>query len=170
MRTSTDTFGVIPGCASHSPICHWKCCTFADNYIVLYPKEFENSKLNKSHLRIIDDDYFGGMRAVCVRPCTRDDLKPLDCRSYPFFPRINEQGGMEILKGRKCPLAGQELVAHQDDVQEIWKQLMTDNAAIRNWLTKVALVGYDLYAVVHEEPELAASAREGCIEYEVGLR
>ncbi len=158
MTTSTENFGVIYACAGYVPICHWKCCAFADNYIVLYPGEFENTRLNTSHLRIIEDDYFGGKRAVCTRSCTRADLKPLDCRSYPLFPRVDGQGRIELLRGSKCPLTSQDLAVHQDHVLEAWQHLMTENPDVRRWLHKVVLVGYVLYAVAGEGLEPTAPA------------
>jgi len=142
MKRSYECFGHIKACKLHSIQCKYKCCVFTNNYIVLYPGEFESSHLNKNHLRIIDNNYFGGKKAICLRKCTKDDLKPLDCESYPYFPRINQKGVIKILKGKKCPLTKTELEDHKELFIKIWGTL-AENTVIFEWLKKVELVEYE---------------------------
>lgn len=146
------SFGIIRECSKYIPRCHHKCCTFHDNYIVLYPGEWENSKLKKAHLTIIDDDYFGGKKVVCalgnhilsLRPCDpKIEFKPIDCKSYPYFPKIDKQGNIQILKGRRCPLTKKDLVQHKKLFLKAWKSLIKDKV-ILSWLKKVKLVEYKL--------------------------
>jgi len=143
MKASIEKFGLIEACKKHAPQCHHMCCSFADNYIVLYPHEYETAKSNKSHLQIIDEDYFGGKKAICVRPCSKNDFKPLDCRSYPFFPRVNEQGEIEVLRGRKCPLKTEELVNHRREFLKVWRALIKDSMLLQ-WIKNIELVGYEV--------------------------
>ena len=141
MKTSIEDFGLIAACKRHTSRCHHKCCDFTDNYIVLYPGELEKTKLDKSHLRIIDDDYFGGKKAVCLRLCREDSFKPLDCKSYPLFPRVGPRGEVEIVRGKKCPLKMDQLVDHKEKFLDVWRALIEDGAVLE-WLKKVELVGY----------------------------
>ena len=133
--------GLIEACNNHAPQCKYKCCKFSDNYIVLYPGEFEKSKLNKNHLRIVDDDYLGGKKAVCTKHCTKDDFKPVDCQTYPYFPKIDQSGNIEILIGKKCPLVRNELINHRKEFFKFWRNLIKNNQ-IREWVRNVQLIGY----------------------------
>jgi len=135
-------FGLIKDCEKHVSQCKCICCKFDDNYIVLYPGEFETTKLKKGHIKIIDDNYFGGKKAICLRPCNEDDFKPLDCKSYPYFPKINEKGELKIIKGSKCPLNEEELISHKKIFSEIWDYLIK-NKEIFEWLKKIELIGYE---------------------------
>lgn len=141
--TQNNDFGLIGACEKHTAQCQYKCCDFADNYILLYPGEYEQAKLKKDHLKIIDKDYLGGKKAICNGICKEGDLKPLDCKSYPYFPRINEKDELEVLKGNKCPLAEEELAEHKKKFMQIWKELLKDEA-IFEWAKKSKEVGYEL--------------------------
>ena len=134
-------FGKIKSCNNHIDHCKNKCCSFTDNYIVLYPGEYEEATGNKSRLIITDEDYFGGKKAICTGYCTEDDFKPLDCKSYPYFPTINKQGDIKLLKGTKCPLQDEELIEHKQRCIEVWQDIIQNNN-IFNWLKMVKLIGY----------------------------
>jgi len=129
-------------CKERSTECHYKCCTFTDNYIVLYPGEYEESMLKKEHLKIIDDYYYGGKKVICIKRCTSGDFKPLDCKSYPFFPFFDSDGNLRLIKGRKCPLEFGDLVEHKQWVLKEWGGLLK-NSKIREWVKKIKLVGYE---------------------------
>jgi hypothetical protein len=133
--------GLIPQCKKRISECHWKCCTFTDNYIVFYPGEYEASPLNKSHLKIVNENYHGGKKAICTKHCTAKSFKPLDCKTYPFFPIIDRKNNIRLLKGIKCPLTKKELAKHKSWVLKTWKKSL-ENEEMRNWLKKVKLVGY----------------------------
>jgi len=138
-----QNFGMMQTCNYYYVQCKYRCCSFNDNYIVLYPGEFENSEGHKKHIKIIDDNYFGGKKAICLTPCKKNEFKPMDCKSYPYFPKINAAGKVEIIKGLKCPLKEEELVDHKEKFLKIWNDLIKDKV-IFEWLKNVELVGYDV--------------------------
>lgn len=124
--------------------CGFKCCEFnKGNYIVMFPNEYEDTDLSTSHLNIIDDDYHGGKKVVCVaKDCSNcdDGYKPLDCQTYPLFPIVeNESISSAWLKGSKCPLQKQHMPkAWFDRIKGQWEQ-----ADCLDWLKDVVLVGYE---------------------------
>jgi hypothetical protein len=133
--------------------CGFRCCEFQQgNYIVLHPGELDAARSGHEsldHLEITDDGR-GGHRATCraARTETCDDgYKPLDCRSYPYFPVLAEDEARVtswLLKGRKCPLVPHEIDVHGKWVIEQWNILVESSPAIATWLRRVVLVGYDL--------------------------
>lgn len=140
------SFGRIKKCSKYIQKCQYKCCIFHDNYIALYPGEWERTKLFKSHITIIDEDYFGGKKAICSKNlgCNSNiDFQPLDCKTYPYFPKIDEQGDIKILKGQKCPLIKRDLIHHKILFMKTWKPLIK-NKTIFNWLKKIKLIGYEI--------------------------
>jgi len=138
----SKSFGKIDACKKEVLNCKYKCCTFSKNYIVLYPNELEDSKKNKSHIKIIDDNYHGGKKAICLRQCRKDDFKPLDCKSYPLFPFFNEVNDIQFLFGSKFPLLSKDLIVHKIYCLREWKNLLTDDR-IYNWLKNIKLIGYE---------------------------
>jgi hypothetical protein len=142
--------GHIGLCPKNS--CGFRCCEFQQgNYIVLYPGEVEaarerNESLN--HLDLIARDN-GGYRAICHATHTAvcdDGYKPLDCRSYPFFPTLDE-GSQKVglmLKGQKCPLQPAEISGHERYVRDSWNTLLRERPEVARWLSQVQMVGYDL--------------------------
>jgi len=138
----SSNLGIIKGCDLRSAECNHKCCAFTDNYILLYPGEYENSRLDKEHLVIIDNDHFGGKKAVCTRgSCDQDvHLKPVECRSYPLFPRVGHDKDITVLKASRCPLTVPELEEHTRAFLETWKRLLEDDRLLE-WLEKASLSG-----------------------------
>ena len=134
-------FGNIENCKKYISKCKCKCCDFDNNYIVLYPGEFESTQLRKDHIKIIDENYFGGKKAICLRPCKEGEFKPLDCKSYPYFPMTNKDGSFKIIKGLKCPLKEKELTSHKKKFFEIWFNLLK-NKEIYKWVYNIDLIGY----------------------------
>lgn len=141
IQNNNFDIGIIDACDKHIFQCKYKCCNFNENYIVLYPGEYEATNLNKSHIKIINDDYFGGKKAVCIRHCKKKDFKPIDCVCYPYFPKIDDEDDLIILKGIKCPLKGEELVKHKEKFKDIWNCLLK-NKKIFRWLQNMKLIGY----------------------------
>ncbi len=140
----SQNFGKIEGCNKHIPQCQHKCCDFDNNYILLYPGELEKSKLKKAHLKIIDDDHFGGKKAVCIKRCTEKGFKPLECKIYPYFPFVNIRGEVEILVNTRCPLTREELAEHREQFLKLWKNLIKDKT-MSNWVRQAKLSGeYEL--------------------------
>jgi len=130
--------------------CGFTCCEFNQgNYIVLYPGELEaTDAASLEHLEIIDDDYYGGARAICHAKDTGTcdcGYKPLDCATYPFFPAVGAKGGAMtgLLKGSKCPLQVAQITDHGRWVRQVWQELMTDQPEVAEWLYHVKLVGYE---------------------------
>ena len=145
--------GIIPSCANSGcsqTLGEKRCCDFQKgNYIVLYPGELDQARANgqsTAHLKIIDDNYHGAPKVVCTARDTAtcdNGFKPLDCKSYPFFPAHPGAAGVDLLvKGKKCPLQAEHLKGHAAVVREAWKEVMASNPDVRPWLKKVELVGY----------------------------
>lgn len=129
--------------------CAFMCCEFQQgNYIVMYPGELEaaiRAGLSVRHLQITEP-YNGGFKAVCTagRTATCDDgYKPLDCKSYPYFPVIKDGQIHAGLKGKKCPLTPAMTRAHAQFVEHEWRHLAEQVPAVIDWLDHVTLVGYE---------------------------
>ena len=130
--------------------CQYRCCDFgADNFIALYPGELDYATENGWSVGHLDcsPDEFGGHWAICRAKETSTcdgGYKPLDCRSYPFFPTIDSE--TEVLrtglKGEKCPLQAFHLADHQLWVIEQWNNLIEKFPSISVWLRRINLVGY----------------------------
>lgn len=143
-----DGVGTIDLCLYQN--CGFRCCRFDQgNYIVLFPDEWEAAQAAGSvlsHLQIIDDDYHGGKRAVCQAndALTCDNgYKPLDCASYPLFPKRSPNGTCgDFVKGAKCPLRTEHLADHAPVIQQLWHELLESHSPVSKWLEKVELVGY----------------------------
>ncbi len=133
----------IKACEKHLGMCNYTCCSFQDNYIVLYPDELETTRLNTEHLKIIDDNYHGGKKAICLKPCTEKDFKPFDCEIYPYFLHMSETGEVKFLKGKKCPLKKKELIHHKKDCLNKFKKLIK-NQKIFEWQRNLELIGYEI--------------------------
>lgn len=149
MRGDSDRDGAITLCPHAN--CGFRCCEFQQgNYIVTYPGELEAaSRRNESisHLEIIAR-YHGGYKTVCkARDTSSCDhgYKPLDCKSYPFFPAVapGKDRIAVTLKGSKCPLIWNLIPWHQGWVKRAWQRLADQNPATIDWLRKVTLVGYE---------------------------
>jgi Fe-S-cluster containining protein len=150
---STRSGGTIALCPHKG--CNFCCTEFTSgNYIVLYPGELEKaaaSGLSMAHLKVIDENYYGGARAICEakeRKNCDGGYKPLDCASYPFFPapvfhdpELSNVDG--LVKGTKCPLIPAEIREHERWVRDIWNALIVEKPTIIDWLRQVRLVGYE---------------------------
>jgi len=134
---------IIESCEKYVEECKFKCCHFEDNYIVLYPNEFETTHLSKTHLRIIDDDYFGGKKAICMEPCSEKDFKPFDCKMYPYFFITYDNHNIKVLKGKKCPLKKGELANHKKKYLLMFKKLLNDKRFFE-WQRRIEFVGYGI--------------------------
>lgn len=146
--------------------CEYKCCKFQQgNFIVMYPGELQEAHKNgfsMSHLEIISEDCFGGVKTVCNaqnKACCDDGYKPLDCASYPLFPASIKSNGdiaLSIIKGHKCPLEKEELQKHIDWFTNEWKNLFKKNPDISTWLLIVDLVDYEEFTRPFQEVERLA--------------
>jgi hypothetical protein len=142
----------ISACVPASALCHWGCCDFGENYIVMLPGEFEAAQkagIYTGHLRIIDNDYFGGKRVQCAaqnRVTCDGGLRPFDCWAYPAFPRSGVNNGvMRYILGAKCPLATAypaQILLHLAKVAKEIQRRIEKDPAIAPFLGHVQMVGY----------------------------
>ncbi len=129
----------IVSCKNFLPEC--SCCKSYKPRIILFPGEYENSKLNKDHLVIKKEDYFGGKLATCTRLCKDSDLKPVDCKSYPFFPYFDKEERIFLKKSISCPLSKEDLKEHKKKTLACWKELAKDKK-IANCIKNAEDLGY----------------------------
>jgi hypothetical protein len=129
--------------------CAFTCCQFQQgNYIVLYPGELEAAIASGSsvgHLRITSP-YNGGFKAICEarETATCDQgYKPLDCKSYPYFPVVKNGQVQAGLKGKKCPLTPNQIQGHSQFVERQWLSIVREKPEVMDWLAAVQLVGYE---------------------------
>lgn len=132
--------------------CQYACCDFASgNFIALYPGELaaaQSSNSSISHLELAEDEC-GGHKAIC-RAADKANCdggyKPLDCRTYPFFPTVEADGELALnLKGSKCPLEREQLALHYVWALSQWKRVLPSLDDLRSWLriTSSRLIGYE---------------------------
>jgi hypothetical protein len=130
--------------------CGYRCCDFKQTgEILLYPGELADAVANGkslNHLQIIDANYVGGARAKCVarQTATCDaGYKPLDCKSYPLFPRVAasdagpQRRALDLTKGLGCPISADLLSAHGQHVRATWAALVDSRRAVEQWLVDV---------------------------------
>lgn len=108
--------------------CKGACCCFdrPNYYISLQPKEIQSARnmgCSVDHLKIIDSDFHGGQRAVCIaqdkRTCDQG-WKPWDCRYYPISPVVDEKGCLsQFVADPSCKLIaeGCDLSEHIRNVE-----------------------------------------------------
>jgi hypothetical protein len=159
-----ENSGTISACSSCSNICHYHCCKQQlprdgenpdpSNSLLLYPGEWETqSKERKQHIRIMAN-HVGGKLGYCdaekidqSQCAPLRNFKPLDCKSYPFFPAfVNNE--LVLLKDRRCPLTPENedhLDEHYLIVLKTWKRLITENPQIAIWIMSLSLPDYDVY-------------------------
>jgi hypothetical protein len=150
--------GKISLCESKG--CAFKCCDFNQMvHILLYPGEIEEAKgqgLSLTHLEVIDPNFHGGTRVRCRAKDTAtcdSGYKPLDCKSYPFFPKLSApivngdvtDGEITITKGSECPIARHEIPFHEVFVRDLWKKQIAQKPEIAIWLRAAGLTPIDLF-------------------------
>lgn len=140
--------GKIEACQGHIPECHHKCCVFGANYIVLLPGELEKARATgqvTDHLTVIDDNYFHGQKVQCNRHCDQPgDMKPCDCAWYPYWPSLDSESKLHLIRGTKCPLTEDELANHKKQVLEEAQALIDENPeAMIPFFQGVKMVGYE---------------------------
>jgi Ser/Thr protein kinase RdoA (MazF antagonist) len=138
--------GLIEQCPSQG--CGYRCCEFQQgNFIVLHPGEVDAARAageSLDHLRITPDGH-GGHRAICAARDTATcdgGHKPLDCRSYPYFPAARA-GADAVIRGAKCPLLVEETEEHLGWVVWEWRRLARRDPRVAAWLPTVEMVGYE---------------------------
>lgn len=154
--------GKISACLRYSSICHFDCCRqnnpslselpIPASSLLLVPGEL-NGKIGIDHILITRDNYFGGSLGFCdstkidQSKCDSSlNYKPLDCRSYPFFPRLIDNQ-LVLYKDSRCPLGkvdSLELHKIYPGVFSLWAETL-ENPNIRRWVNQVELPNYRLY-------------------------
>jgi hypothetical protein len=143
-----EAVGAISFCPHKG--CAFKCCDFQQTgAILLYPGEIEAALAegkSVAHLEILEPNYHGGMYAKCraldTKSCDQG-YKPLDCVSYPLFPVMLPECDAAtpdlslIVKDLICPIHSSEIAHHGRFVIEIWRRLMSRNAAVKSWLRSI---------------------------------
>jgi len=148
-------------CAKYAHICKYKCCDQSrekgerikhNNAILLYPGEYEAAKKYRKHILVLKEFNRGKLR-YCDRAnfdqskCSdRANFKPLDCKSYPFFPAIIE-GKLILLKDSGCPISvtSEDLRRHHNEALSLWKSLVEKRPDITEWIKSLRLDGYVRY-------------------------
>jgi hypothetical protein len=138
--------------------CKYRCCDSKQvGYIYMYPGEVEEARQrgeSVEHLEVIDPDFHGGRKVKCraneTKTCDHG-YKPLDCSSYPFFPRPHSGAtdsltSISLSKGSACPLMSEDLVGHAKFVSDAWLALMRRTPQTADWLEGV-------WRAQHTDPE-----------------
>ncbi len=94
-------------------LCGGKCCKGDQNTgMWLFPSE-ENFYKNHPDFTLKDTDGNNGYpMVVCNGTCNRKD-RPLACRIYPFYPKIEEDGKVKVIKDLRgynsCPVISKDM-------------------------------------------------------------
>lgn len=126
-------------CAQSS--CLVDCCAFPQDrkgyFIILQPGELNFVRhLGASirHLKIIDDNFFGGQKAVCIatnKLCCDLGWKPYDCRTHPVFPCVGEDGAFYYKYDPHCRAFQHELFGwHLTDVARLISGQFIENPSL----------------------------------------
>ena len=133
--------------------CGLKCCGFGkDGYILLLPHE-DKAIGDKSHLEVIDDNYFGGKKVKCTaRNCAVCDngYKPIMCRTYPYWMRSVSKD--ILVRSAKCGLSDANLEAHRDYVKNTFKQYSEKVADVDSFLNAVYIDNYGVHGAFDKMP------------------
>lgn len=150
--------GIIEGCIEGSKKCEFRCCDQdvpedlkpirPIDYILMYPGEYDSEDPKQSHLEHIAD-YAGGVLARCKKECFDQsqcdpdvNYKPLDCRSYPLFPTLSDDG-LVLVKDERCPLTTSDIdLEHYEAVLDNWLEVVTHRPQTIAWLSNLIMEGY----------------------------
>lgn len=159
--------GKVSYCLKHSAICNFDCCCHSNpkinesiipqSSILLAPGELKG-KQGTNHIFITMNNYFGGSLGFCdpekidQSQCDSSlNYKPLDCQSYPFFPRLID-GLLVLYKDSRCPLGEKnpiELQKMYSKVISLWSEIIKD-PNVQIWVNQVELLSYRLYTPQNE--------------------
>lgn len=158
--------GKISKCSLFSKQCEYRCCDQDEpkrgekinheNYIMLHPGEWESAILSKKHIEIVDDNFFGGKLGRCKKDCfdqsncsSDNNFKSMDCKTYPFFPRIDKSGNVIlVIDGSRCPLSKKDgLDEHYSMILFKWNKVISKEPQVRDWILSFDLKGYRPYII-----------------------
>lgn len=155
--------GYLLGCGEASQECHYRCCDQSkpgtadfcqENALLLYPGEWESAEGSKSHIDISVENDHEGKLGYCAKErfdqssCHPDkNFKPLDCKSYPFFPTIIDGKMKMALDVMRCPLSRdpQALLQHYNYILSLWLAVAEKNPSVIEWIKTKKLDGYIIY-------------------------
>jgi hypothetical protein len=148
--------GIINICKTTG--CGFKCCSFGSTsktgYTIMLPNEYENADKNVSHLKIIDDDYFGGKKVQCTAKSLFDcdgGYKPIQCRVYPIWMESLEKD--IVLKSLKCPIQEVDLPEHKRAAIELFKSYdKVSKEELDVFLSKVTVDRYKVFGKEENAP------------------
>ncbi len=71
----------------------------------------------------------------------KNNLKPLECKSYPFFPFMcGNKIGLRV--DPHCPIPNGLLKDHYKRVLTLWERTINVEPAIKDWISSIDLEGY----------------------------
>jgi hypothetical protein len=144
IRSPNQQVGLIKLCPYEG--CAFQCCDIEpEGAIVLYPGELDKAieqGHSVEHLEIIGTDIYGGAEAICHARekfiCdSGHSYKPLDCASYPVWPRVeraDEEEFVHAFKGDNCPLEDHMVEEHARFVLAAWSELAKADPRVAAWL------------------------------------
>lgn len=147
--------GKIAQCTDASAHCHYSCCcqirpsnprfTIFES-LLLHPGELaQTPSPSNRHIEIVGSLDKGELGFCLLSPLERlncgdsSHYKPLDCRSYPFFPVIRQGSLVLAIDSRRCPLVSNlsGLTNHYRTTLNTWKALIETNSDVVNWITAI---------------------------------
>lgn len=156
--------GKLNACQHYAAKCHYRCCqqerprgkqrAVPEDSLLLYPLELRG-RAKRGHIFITRRKCNGGQLGycdpskICQAHCDlRRNYKPLDCRSYPFFPGINNRGELILLKDQRCPLGARK----QDGLEKayanaliMWRSIIRKSPSVKVWIKSFRLPTYVAY-------------------------
>lgn len=155
--------GKVIDCRHLSSSCLYRCCDqdkpdgqikiCHENYIMLYPGEWEAAEKSKVHIEIVNNDFFGGKLGRCRREdfdqpnCNPSkNFKSMDCQAYPFAPSFDKNGNLRLEIDKRCPMkASRALDDHYHTILEKWKSVIEKDNSVIAWIRSFELGGYVEY-------------------------
>ena len=123
--------------------CGWKCCKYGAEGILLLPKEYEKIEEGKAeHLKMINDDYFGGKIVRCTAKNTANcdnGYKPIQCSVYPFWIKNGD-----VVSSLRCPMPKKKMKKHQ--AEAVVKLIeYNEKVNIKEFLKKAKVNNYEKF-------------------------
>lgn len=156
---SKDIGGQITDCTLLKHICGFDCChqdssdepIRPESSLLLYPGELESVVAEKRrHIIVTLDDFNGGKLGYCnpiilnQSACDpKNNLKPLDCQSYPFAPAFRNGNLILLVDRKRCPLGLGALREHHGSILKKWEEIIQKKSDVRRWVEALDLNGYE---------------------------
>jgi hypothetical protein len=160
--------GLIDDCLKASAECEFRCCHQIrptkrsgfekENLLLIHPGELQGSTLPRDHIETISEGQYGETYGYCKKECFDQskcnhllNFKPLDCRSYPFFPVFCDEHLELAIDANRCPLARDmyRLKDHYQWVLDEWTALISRDNRVVEWIKSLQMQRH--YQVVKRE-------------------